>query len=318
VVRRLRFIAAVLALALTSVVAACTGAPDRAEEAHALKSEIAAMPGVSSVSMRYENDIWQGTLLNLDVYAEHATEQQLEAVAAKINELRGNAFDEFDQTIKILVARWTWVSPGRSFDPAVVAQTAALTRQLRAEVQAQTIQWSGDIDSGASWLHISDATNPGDAVNAVLRALGPHPATIEVSPADRLSAPHWMVTGRLTVADKQRVDHILAALPGPASWVGVKDGRIVQLTFGIPSPATAYRDVVAAIRAVGAGPQHPVILTWSWRGDPAAWNEPRFAGSAEIGRCTPNTNKPTPTDRVTAEALELQQRIRDEFSACPK
>lgn len=309
-----RVFTALLAAAMTCGVPACTGAPDRADEAHRLQSTVEAMPGVSSVSMNYNNDYFQGTVFALRVSMDGATEQQIEAVASKINELRGNDFDEFDQTIEISVAHWTSVSPGDRIDPPQVARTAALARQLRTQVEAQAIKWHLNLESGTSSVRISDAQAPGAAVDAVLGVLGDSRADIEVSPAARTSSPHWRVSGPLTVADKQRIDRSLAALPGPASWVGVKDGWITQLTFGIPNPATGYQDVVSAIKAVDAGPSQPVSLLWSWRGNQAAYNEPRFAGSVDIGKCV--DEQANPTGDLTPDASALQQRIRDEFNAC--
>jgi hypothetical protein len=247
---------------------------------------------------------------------EQSTEKQIEAVASKINELRGNDFDEYDRSIKIWVAHFTSVSPGDHFDPTQVGRTAALAHQLRTRVHAEAIEWSGTIDTGTSRVQITDAQAPGAAVDAVLTTLGSHRTDIDVSAADRSSEPYWSVTGPLTVADKQRIDRTLAALPATASWVGAKDGWLTRLTFGIPNPATAYQDVVSAIKAIDAGPTHPASLLWSWTDDPAAYNEPRFAGTVEIGKCVDYQAEPNGTGDLTPEASMLQQRIRDEFNAC--
>jgi hypothetical protein len=230
--------------------------------------------------------------------------------------LRGNDFDEYDQSIKIWVADSTSVSPADRFDAAQVARTATLARQLRTRVQAVAIEWFGTVDTGTSTMQIVEAEATGAAVDAVLAVLGAHRADIDVSAADRSSEPYWSVTGPLTVADKQRIDRTLAALPATASWVGVKDGWLSRLTFGIPNPATAYQDVVSAIKAIDAGPTHPASLLWSWTDDPAAYNEPRFAGSVEIGKCVDYQAQPNTAGALTPEASMLQQRIRDEFNAC--
>jgi hypothetical protein len=249
---------------------------------------------------------------------EDATEQQIADVATKINELRGDLFDNYDRTLKISVAHWASVHPGDVYDPADVARTAGLVRALHTQVQAQDIQWYGTITKGTSSLKIYQAQAPGEALDAALRVLGGRRADIEVSPAERITAPYWMVSGPLTAGVKQRIDRQLSAMPGPASWVGVKDGFITQLTMGIPSEATAYADLVAAIKAVEGGPQHPVILRWALTDDPAIRDEPRWAGMALIGTCGYHANDTTATANLAPHAQLLQQRIRREFDTCPK
>jgi hypothetical protein len=238
-------------------------------------------------------------------------------VATKINELRGNLFDGYDRILKISVARSASVSPGTEYDPVAVARTASLVRALHDQVQTQ-IEWYGTVARGTSSLKIYEAQDPGEALDAALRVLGGRPADIEVSPAEGSTSPYWSVSGPLTPEGKQRIDHQLSALPGPASWVGVKDGFITQLTLGISSEATAYQDLVSAIRAVGGGPQHPVILRWTLAGDTATRDEQRWAGMALIGSCGYNENDTTATKGLTAHAQLLQQRIRRDFDTCPK
>jgi hypothetical protein len=311
-------VTSIVGLSLAALVSACTGAPDRTEEAQHLKSTVEAMPGVTYVSMNYHNDVVQGTILDLDVSMEDATELQIADVATKINELRGNLFDGYDRTLKISVAHWASVNPGNEYDPTDVARTAGLVRALRAQVRAQEIRWYGTVTTGTPSLKIYGAQAPGNALDAALRVLDGRRSDIEVSPAERITAPYWMVSGTLAAEDKQRIDRELMALPGTASWVGVKDGFVAQLTFGIPSEATAYQDVVAAINAVDAGPQHPLMLRWALAGDPAGRDEARWAGTALIGTCGYNANDTTATAGLVPHAQLLQQRIRREFDTCPK
>lgn len=313
-----RLIAAVVALSLATLVSACTGAPDRSDEAQRLKTTIESMPGVTSLTMNYHNDIVQGTILDLDVSMEAATEPQITDVATKINELRGDLFDEYDRHLKISVARWASVNPGNEYDPTDVARTAVLVRAIHARVQAREIRWYGTGSKGTSSLKIYEAQAPGDAVDAALRVLDGRRADIEVSPAERVTAPYWSIAGPLTANDKRRIDHQLATLPGPASWVGLRDGVVTTLTLRIPSEATAYQDLVSAIKAFEGGPRHPITLSWALIGDTATRNEPRWAGTAQIGACGYNENDATTTKGLAAHAQLLQQRIRSEFDACPK
>lgn len=312
-----RLVLTIVALAAGLLVSACTGAPDRTAEAERLKSTVEAMPGVTDLSMSYHNDIVQGTILDLHVSMEDATEPQIADVATKINELRGNLFDEYDRTLKISVAQFASVSPGTEYDPIAVARTASLVRALHQQVQTR-IEWYGTIVGDTSSLKIFAAQAPGEALDAALRLLDGRRADIEVSPAEGTSLPYWSVSGPLTPEGKQRIDHQLSALPGPASWVGVKDGFVTQLTLVIPSEATAYQDLVSTIKAVDGGPQHPIILRWVLAGDAATRDELRWAGIALIGACGYNKNDTTATKGLTADAQLLQQRIRREFDTCPK
>lgn len=305
-----------LAATFILLAAACTGIPDRSAEAQRLKNTVSAMPGVSWVTMRHDNDIWQGTFLDLDVRMEGATEHQVEAVAAAINEAGRDDFDDYDRTVRISVADLTTIAPGDRFEPGQVATTTELARQLRARVRAGSIAWYGMVGSVSSRLQVDDAETTGAVIDAALALLGVHRSDFDVGAADRRSQPHWKVTGTLTTIDKQRIDRALTDLPGPAGWVGVHDGRITRLTFGVPDPATAYRDVVSAIKAVGTDPTHPLTLLWSWTEDPAGYDEPRFAGSIDLGECVDHRVQSNEAGALTPEASALQQRIRDEFESC--
>lgn len=302
---------AVLVFALLA--AACTGAPGREREAGELRSAVEAMPGVSSVWMRYSNDILGGTIFDLTVHMDEAADAQIGAVAAKIDELRRDDFVEYDKTLRIAVGRHTTLVLGNEFDR--VEEVAGLARALRSQVDAASVEWG---IRGESWsVDVREASDPAIALDAVLRVLGGRPAAIDVSPAVNSPGAHWRVEAEFTAADKTRIDRQLAAVPGQPGWVGIRDGVLTQLTFGISNPATAYQDVVETIRAVGAGPDRPLDLLWAWSDDPAKTGEPRFAGSAQIGTCTADKNRGSAAGGLVPDAAELQRRIRDEYEKCP-
>ncbi|MHC9292311.1 hypothetical protein ACRCUN_07560 [Mycobacterium sp. LTG2003] len=308
---RIRLLTAVLACALLAT--ACTGAPGREREADELRSAVEAMPGVSSVWMRYSNDVFGGTIFDLTVHMDEATDVQIGAVAAKIDELRRDDFAEYDKTLRIAIGRHTTLVLGAEFDR--VQEAAGLARALRSHVDAASVEWR---IRGESWsVDVREAADPAVALDAVLRVLGGQPAAIDVSPAVHSQGAHWRVDAGFAAADKARIDRQLAAVPGRPSWVGIRDGRLTQLTFGISNPAAAYEDVVAAVRAVGAGPDRPVDLLWAWSDDPAKSGEPRFAGSAQIGTCTADKNRGSAAGRLVPAAADLQRRIRDEYETCP-
>ncbi|WP_166902391.1 hypothetical protein [Mycobacterium sp. DL440] len=300
-------------------VSGCTGAPDREEEASDIRNHIAAMPGVSEVDLIYDNGILEGTRFELEVSMDQATDQQVGAVAAQLDGLRGEDFAKFDQRMKIIVAKQTSLV-GSADLPDDVEHVTGLVRRLRADVPAGEIRWFGGAGPDASRLEIRDAEEPDAAVDAILRIFaGRPPSDIEVAPADRVGDAHWKIFTRLSPADKQRVDRQLAAAaPADPGWISVRDGRVEHLTFGVPTRATAYDDIVRTIHAIEAGPDHPASLTWVWAGDQSHYNEPRWAGSAQIGKCDYVNGDRTKSEPLVPEALALQQRIRDEFDTCLK
>ncbi|MCV7068883.1 hypothetical protein H7H51_29930 [Mycolicibacterium farcinogenes] len=317
----MRFAALVtLLLAVVTVgVSGCTGAPDREDEALDIRDQIGAMPGVSEVDLIYDNGILEGTRFELEVDMAQASDQQVGAVAAQLDELRGNDFAKFNQRMKILVAERTSVS-GSADLPDDAERVTGLVRRLRADAPAVEIMWSVGAAPEASKIEIREAEEPGAAVDAILRIFADRPPNvIDISAADRVADPHWMIHTRLTPADKQRIDRQLAAAaPAEPRWISVRDGRVQHLTFGLPTPATAYEDVVRTIHALEAGPAHPVSLTWRWDDDPARHDQPRWAGSAMIGKCEYANGDRTKSEPLVPDALALQQRIRDEFDTCLK
>lgn len=312
-------VAAALFVAVMVAVSGCTGAPDREQEALDIKNRIAAMPGVSEVDLIYDNGILEGTRFELKVDMEQASDQQVGAVTSQLDELRGKDFAKFDQRVKIIVVERTSISGGADL-PEDAEQVTGLVRRLRAEAPAGEIRWFSGAAPDASKVEIREAAQPGTAVDAILRIFADRPpGGIEVSPADRVADPHWMVFTRLSPVEKQHIDgQLAAAAPAEPGWISVRDGRVQHLTFGVPTPATAYQDVVRTIHAIEAGPAHPVSLTWAWNGDQPRYNEPRWAGSAMIGKCEYVNGDRTKSELLVPDALALQQRIRDEFDTCLK
>lgn len=315
----MRLTAVAAALLVAVGVSGCTGAPDREQEALDIRDRIAAMPGVADVDLTYDNGVLEGTRFELKVAMDRASDEQVGAVAAQLDELRGDDFAKFDQQMKIVVARQTSIS-GSAGLPDDIEQVTGLVRRLRADTPAGDISWFAGAAPDASKVRIQEAENPGAAVDAVVRIFADRPpGNIEVSAADRVADPYWMIFNPFTLADKQRIDRQLAAAaPANPGWIGIRDGKIERLTFSVPSPATAYDDIVRTIHAIGAGPEHPVSLIWAWHGIKYRYDEPRWAGSAMIGKCDYVNGDRTKSEPLVPDALALQQRIRDEFDTCLK
>lgn len=312
-------VAAALLVAAMVGLSGCTGAPDREQEASDIRNRIAAMPGVSEVDLTYDNGILEGTRFELTVDMAQATDQQVGAVAGELDQLRRKDFAKFDQSMKIIVAKWTSLSASSDL-PDDAEHVTGLVRRLRADVPAGEIRWFSGAAPDASQIEVRDAEDPGAAVDAILRIFADRPLNdIEVSPADRVGNAHWKIFTRLSPLEKQRIDgQLAAAVPAHPGWISVRDGRVVHLTFGVPTRATAYDDIVRTIHAIEAGPEHPVSLTWRWNGDRARFDEPRWAGSAMIGKCEYANGDRAKSESLVPEALALQQRIRDEFDTCLK
>ncbi|OBB25347.1 hypothetical protein A5792_28590 [Mycolicibacterium peregrinum] len=312
-------VAAALFVAVTVGVSGCTGAPDREQEARDIKNHIAAMPGVSEVDLIYNNGIIEGVRFELKVDMAQATDQQVGAVAGELDELRGRDFAKFDQSMKIIVGKDISITAGADL-PDDTEHLTGLVRRLGIDAPARDIMWSVGSAPDSSEVQILEAQHPDHAVDAILRIFADRPpSTIEVSAADRVTDPHWMIFNRFTPADKQRIEQQLAAAaPAEPGWIGVRDGWIDHFTFGVPTRETAYDDIVRTIHAIVAGPEHPVSLTWAWHGVKYRYDEPRWAGSAMIGKCEYVNGDRTVSEPLVPEALALQQRIRDEFDTCLK
>lgn len=306
-------------LATAAVLAGCTGVPDRESEAVRISDRVAAMPGVSDVDLIYDNGILEGTRFELRVAMEAATDEQIGAVATEINTGRGDDFAEHDQRIELDLADGVSIGTSTAL-PRDTGAVAALLRELDSRVAAQSIDWGSGGD-GATGIDINETAAAGEVVDSVLQVFADRPLdSIEVSrPPGPGEEASWWIRTRLTPEQKRDADEQLAAAaPATPRLIVIRDGHIETLRVAIPSPETAYPDIVRVIDALGAGPQRPLDLGWSWSGDPARYGDLRWSGSADIGNCDdPNANTASPDDLVPA-ARQLQQRIRDEYGRCPK
>lgn len=306
-------------LAAAAVVAGCTGVPGRESQALDIEQRIAAMSGVSDIDLVYDNGILEGTRFELRVGLEQASIEQIGAVAAEIDATRGDDFAEYDQRIELDVAHRVSINASTAL-PDGTAAVAALLRELDSRVAAHSINWRATSE-GATRIEIRDASATAAIVDAVLQVFVDRPLDqIEVNPPPGPGEEAaWWIRTRLSTEDKRAVDaQLAAAAPATARLIVIREGRIVQMNVDVPSPETAYADIVRVIDAVGAGPQHPLDLGWSWSEDPARYGDLRWAGSVDIGDCDdPNANTGSADDLVPA-ARQLQQRIRDHYGPCPK
>lgn len=306
-------------LVAAAVVAGCTGVPDRESQALDIEQRIAAMPGVSDVDLIYDNGVLEGTRFELSVDMVSATEEQIGAVAIEIDAMRGDDFAEHDQRVEIDIA--DGVSMGLpKLRPENSGFVAGLLRELDSRITAQSIELLRT-SQDTTRIDIHDAVATGTVLDTVLQVFTEQPIDqIEINPPPGPNREaSWWIRTRITPQAKRDIDaRLAAAAPAAPRLIVFGDGRIVQLNVAIPSPETAYDDVVHVIDVLGAGPQRPLKLLWSWNDDPARYGDLRWSGSVDIGDCDgPNANTGSPDDLVPA-AKQLQQRIRDQYGPCRK
>lgn len=306
-------------LAVAAMVAGCTGVPGRESQAIDIEHRIAAMPGVSDVDLVYDNGILEGTRFAMRVSLEQASIEQIGAVAAEIDAARGDDFAEYDQQIELDVADQVSINASTAL-PGGTAAVAALLRELDSRVAAQSINWRVTSE-GTTKIDIRDASATTAIVDTVLQVFADRPLdAIEVNPPPGPGPEAaWWIRTRLSPEDKRALDaQLAAAAPATARLIVIRDGHIVQMNVLVPSPETAYTDIVGVIRALGAGPQRPLQLRWSWADDPARYGDLRWSGSVDIGNCDDPTANTGSADDLVPAARQFEQRIRAEYGPCPK
>lgn len=313
VMRRLWILAVILA------VAAC-GAPDRKADAGRLRNAITAMPGVAAVHVNYTNSFEQGRSLDIDVSLPTATPEQITDVVSRINEVRGDAFTGYQQSAQFSVAPERHLLVKRGADLDGVADDARALRSLSGDVGAADIDIFRSGPTPAAQLTVRNATKPaGDVFAAVRAAFGTAKLNLDLLPAPEAHLPIWAVSFPFSIADQQQVQHRIAGIALPVHAVTVDGGAaITSLTVVLRSPATADADLTSVIHTVGAGPGHPLSLSWLLDGQAAG--EQQFTGSVDVAGCDyPGTvGEQQPEKYLTPAAVALQQRLRTEFDNCPR
>lgn len=311
-------LSAVLAGA-AAVTAGCTGVPDREDEALAIRERVAAMAGVSDVDLIYDNGILEGTRFELSVDLDTATLEQIGAVADEIDTARGEDFADYGQRVTFSIDDRVSLNAGGPL-PGDTAAVAERLRELDSRITAGPIDLWVQSD-GTSRVDIRDAQDSGTVVDIALELFATRPLNrLEVhAPLGPATGASWWLRTWMTPKEKTAIDaQLSAAAPAVPRLVVVDGGGVVQLGVDIPSPQDAYPDIVRVIDALGAGPQRPMKLQWSWTDDPARYGDLRWSGSATIGSCdAPDANTASDGD-LLPDAVAFQQRIRDEFGGCRK
>jgi hypothetical protein len=313
---------AAAAIALCCMVSGCGGAPDRTATVNQLKQAIKEMPGVQDATVSATNSFEQGATVNIYVYLPDATPKQIEDVVTRINAVRGDAFKKYDQSADFAVTtdRTVQVKRGADLNPADIAADAAGLRKLTAAVHASQVEIFRN--KSTTDLRMDGVTTPANDVFTAVRAGFGDDARLDLDllPAEPTGGPPWKVAFPFTAADQQRVEQQMAALPVSVSTISVGvPGAIVDLGVGLHNRDTAYQDLASVIGTTGAGPAHPLELSWRLEGERAD-QSPNFSGSVDVGACNyiPSMAEQHPETYLTPDALALQQRLRKQFDTCPK
>ncbi|MEV6768348.1 hypothetical protein AB0N05_06905 [Nocardia sp. NPDC051030] len=307
------FAVGVVVVALAGVVAGCTGAPDRREQATTLVREIEAMPGVSSFSSGYNNEFERGANLDLQVSMPDATAAQIEAVVTRINDLKGTAFEDFRQTADFHVGMRLDVRRGTTLDPAQIAADAQRIRAIAAAVP--NAQIDANRGEGRLALDIREVDDAQPVLTATRDALAAEPAKVEIIAKQQPNM--WGVSFPFTIEQQNLILAQLSQLPrGANPWtVDVTGDYLSGLSVNVGT-GDSYRELIAVIDVAHPTPEHPLWLRWAARGAGEI-----FKGSADIGGCRgygDSNGEKHPEQYLTPDAVALQQRIRAEYDTCAR
>jgi hypothetical protein len=280
-----------------------------------LRDELAKMPGVESVDPGYTNDFENGSELDLVVAMPTATEDQIAAVASRINTIKGRDFTDYRQLTKFIVGDSLEVKCGAELNAHQIADDTHRLRLIRGGVPRGRIEWSRG--GALPRLEVWDVENTADVLTTALASMGSEPMTVYIRSLEPTKFATWEVSSPLSSQQRSQVDDLLARLVLRAYYVRVDEGRITQLSVYVADPATAYRDLKSVISAMAPTKEHRLELDWARMVDPDNFHQ--FAGSVQIPGCPAGKGSPqTPRrqDYIAPEAAALQSRLQSEFNVC--
>lgn len=296
-------------VAMMFVAAGCTGLPGRPTQVKQLDAEISAMPGVEMYSASYSNDITHGAVLDLSIRMPAATEDQVTAVARRINEIKGDYFDGYDQSAQFVVGKNLTIRRKEQLDPEQLATDTRLTRQIGGALPGSEITWFRNTENR---IEIREAPPAAQTLGAVRAVIGDELTTVEVMPAG--DDPMWRVGFPFSAEREQQIQQLLAGLPVSVNALNIDDGHLSNMSVNMRDTASAYGDIVAVIDAVRPTPEHPLFLMWNLPDDSGKTG----GGSVHVAGCEyPGTaGEQDPEKYYSPEALDLQRRVRAAFDGC--
>lgn len=314
------------AVLLAGVLGGCTGAPDRESEAQELKQTVAAMPGVDRVHVIYSNDVSLGPNMDVSVQMDDASDDQIEAVVARIDESFRLDFAHFRRSAEFdvgvgTVKRATGDS-SRQLPLDSVSTDAQAIRQIGAAIPSidpgkSQITWvRNDIGSELTLRDVSD-----HAVLRVVRsAIGNDPVVVRVLP-EPSTGIIWDIRYPFGAEQEDSVRAIVSKSPLRVSALTASAGHLSRMRVTTSDPDTADTDLVSIIDLVAPTHEHPLFLDWDQAQSSNSGDQRRFAGAVHVAGCgypTKLAGEQNPGSYYTDKAIALRDQLRAKYDACPK
>ncbi len=337
VLARIRIPVAAVLVASAVVTTACTGVPDRSQEARQLESSLSAMPGVNGATVIYSNDFENGATLIVELSLPDATRQQVVDVVGAVNQARGNQFsDHWRQQITYRVNGYEMEcsavdANGDALDAEAMSDADALADEVVALQKLSTtilaeMGWAScGGDNRTLTLRGAESSVP--QVLAAVQAADLGLTEVDMgfgSSETSVENPLYGVTLRLPVSlqDWERVKGLVLGLDATPRVVELGPGPAIRgLTVGVKSPASAYQQLSTTITQLGGRGQNRLLLEWELEDrDRETPNAKKFEGSVDIGGCEYRQNAMSEQQLekfFTPEALEVKRRLRELYDTCP-
>lgn len=299
--------ARVLSAVALLLVAGCAR-PDLGEQIADLERRLRDLPGVTDIDVYYSNDMTQGYRFDVDLDVRDASPPQIVTIADTFHSFTGGDFDRYDRSVTFVLDRGVTVEQQGPFDPGSATADIADIDVLAQEIPGARIHWSHPA------LRI-DEVSVTDALDAARTTLSDRSPTITVLPGD---GTIWTVTMPLTPPRQAAIRDAVDSVGIPVSAVEVTDGRATGLTVR-PTPGAAAEDELrAVIDAFDAGIDRPLMVTWTDERRAGNRDGDKFAGRIHVGGCDypDDLGERDPERFFTSDALDLRDRLRDEFDTC--
>lgn len=304
----------VAAVLVVGGLTACTGVADQTREAKQVEAEVRALPGVVEVSSYYVNNITHGVIFELTIRMGDATEEQIADVVRRLPEITGDDFEGHELPVTFSVVGGMLRYPGQLPAPEVVAEDARKLRLAGPRIDALVVTLS----RAADWMkvEVDRSPKPFEALGVVQEVFGADSGSVTLKHTFDEAVPDFVdSTLPLTADQYRRIRAQVDSAPGLISQAAITDGALSELNVDVPDPATAYDELTALIGRIGASPQHPLVLRYSWADNPKRREGVlRFFGSVEVGSCVYRND--TGNDGMTPLAVDVEQRLRAEYSTC--
>ncbi|MFE6858558.1 hypothetical protein [Nocardia sp. NPDC057668] len=298
------------------VVTACSGlSTDYSAESQKLDTEISAMPGVQRCEVTVKDDFFLGdSYLRFAVHLSTATDEQIGDVATRMRERLRTLDGLRERELEFVVADRATVRAARELDVDALRETVRNVRRYTESVPDARIFWEM---RPIPRIAITDVkTGAAEPLGAVRDMLGPTgQAEVRVDAAD---SKHWSVTLPLAADREAELQRQLSEITWDVQFVEIADGHIHTLTLREKTPSTvdpalSYDALSAAVRLVAPTPDHSLRLTWNWF---FYYTEgKRNEGFVHAAACDYALSTVS-EDALTARAVGVQRRMREEFDTC--